>query len=615
MANQDFSTGRKSPGRGTEGTGPPANIVPAVEPHKATNFAPVSATTEITITSAGRLQTASTVPVTPVTFIPPGHPGNFKTHSTDEANAGTVPCMLQVDPGILGGIILWFSGNDAPTVDIGTLLPEWKDVEDGAPVALAGVVVPGEEDYPFPSVSYDDMPLSHYTHDFCFPVQPEITNDGRYGRLLGRTPVLTLAQNLIWVEWECGLGASNDGNPLKAPNTAGNSGGFYSAGHTRRQTIWNWPTVGDYVYVVGRWIWDRGHSPRTEIHPPRLVAIQRASPSLIHTSLGIEPGPDRLTTRIDIFASGDGGALMNNRQGVPAFVHRVPMNDRDYGFTVTHPLPKPADAASLTWSEQKRPGDTFPGPLEIVRPTVGFPPGTQLPPDLQPQVGITIPWRTRGAPVDAVLARTVYLAWDQGSGVPAGYPARRYTVTLNALHVNSSEDLGDGEYRCFAAVDGDYIFLNELPGDDDILNDGLGDTGDDQTWGIGRTFDITIPIGGTFRVHAGGWEADGVNDLFGRLIDPSPRCDQPTKDWFNNNLFSLGVVTNGGLDDPIGQINTIWRLDAATGQLHLDGNPSIPGIGAHADNSTGPIAHDVSDTNPNNAFTLHYTIEEAQKPF
>ena len=174
---------------------------------------------------------------------------------------------------------------------------------------------------------------------------------------------------------------------------------------------------------------------------------------------------------------------------------------------------------------------------------------------------------------------------------------------------------GDGEYRCFAAVDGDYIFLNELPGPNDILNDGLGDTGDDQTWGIGRTFDITVPIGGAFRVHAGGWEADGVNDLFGRLIDPSPRCDQPTKDWFNDNLFSFDVVRNGGLDDPIGQINTIWRLDATTGQLHLDGNPSILGIGEHRDNSAGPIARDVSDTNPNNAFTLHYTIQEAQKPF
>jgi hypothetical protein len=540
--------------------------------------------------------------------------GSFRTHTTDEANAGTVQCMFQSDPDLLGDIILWLTGNDAPIFDIGILLPEWKDVEDGTPVELAGLVVTGEEKYPFPSVSFEDMPLSHYTHDYCFAVQPDPTPDGRFERLLARTPQGAPAQQSIWVEWECGLAASNDGNPLRGANTRGNSGGFYSAGHGRRQLIWNWPTVGDHVYVLGRWIWDRGHAPKTEVHPPRLVAVQRANPSLVHTSIGIDPGPDRLMTRVDIFASGDGGALMNNRPGVPAFVQRVPMNDRDYRFMATHPLPKPTDNAQITFFEQRHPGDTFPGNLEIANVIVAFPPGQPPPPNLQPQVAINIPWQTRNAPVDAVVARTVFVAWDQGSGVPVGYPARRYTVTLNDLRVNSSEDLGDGEYRCFAAVDADYLFLNELPGDDDILNDGLGNTGDDETWGIGRSFDITVPLGGTFRVHAGGWEADGVNDLFGKLIDPSPRCDQPTKDWFNDNLFSTGVAVNGGRDDPIGQINTVWRVDATTGQLHLDGNPSVLGIGEHRDSSSGFTVSDISDTNPNNAFTLHYTIQETQRP-
>ncbi len=39
---------------------------------------------------------------------------------------------------------------DNPIIDIGILLPEWEDVKDASPVQLAGVVVPGEEDYPFP---------------------------------------------------------------------------------------------------------------------------------------------------------------------------------------------------------------------------------------------------------------------------------------------------------------------------------------------------------------------------------------------------------------------------------------------------------------------------------
>src|SRR6266566_7327196 len=46
--------------------------------------------------------------------------------------------------------------------------------------------------------------------------------------------------------------------------------------HQRREVIWNWPTLSDRVHVEGLWIWDRGHPPAdTEIHSPRLVAIQR----------------------------------------------------------------------------------------------------------------------------------------------------------------------------------------------------------------------------------------------------------------------------------------------------------------------------------------------------
>jgi hypothetical protein len=553
-----------------------------------------------------------------VVFHPPVNGGAaIKTHSTDEANADTVECFLDVNPGVLGYLVLWITGNEAPRVDIGTLLPEWKDVEDGRPAELAGTVVAikGDEDYPFPAVSYNDMPISHYSHDFCFAVQPDPTPDRRYDRLLARTPQGAYAQQTIWVEWECGLGASNDDNPLQGDNTAGRSGGFYTAGHGRRDVIWNWPTLGDHVYVVGRWIWDRGHSPRTEIHPPRLVAIQRANPALVQTTAGIDPGPDLLTTRIDIFASGDGGALTNNRRGVPGFVQRVPMNDRNYTFIASHPVPAPTGTASppqLTFWEFKHPGDTFPGPLQIKNVTLTPAQGGagQLALDVIPEVSVTVPWRTRRAPADAVLARTVYLAWNQGTGgVAGGYGARRYTVTLTDVRVNASEDYGDGEYRVFAAVDADYLFLNELPRDGNILDGGLGDTGDNQTWGIGKTFDVVVPPGGAFRVHAGGWEADGVNDLFGKLVDPAPRCDQATKDWFNDNLFNFGVASSGGLDDPIGQINDVWRLDPATLTLHLDGNPGIPGAGTHLTDSTGPVASDISDTNPDKAFTLHYKIK------
>ena len=74
-------------------------------------------------------------------------------------------------------------------------------------------------------------------------------------------------------------------NPLVEPNKHGNSGGFFSAGHRNRDIIWNWPSVDDRVHIVGNWVWDRGHSENgalTEIHPARLISIQRNLPSLIY---------------------------------------------------------------------------------------------------------------------------------------------------------------------------------------------------------------------------------------------------------------------------------------------------------------------------------------------
>ena len=65
--------------------------------------------------------------------------------------------------------------------------------------------------------------------------------------------------------------------------------------------LWTNPTVGDRVYVVGRWILDAGHpesGDRTEVHPPRLVATMRQRPSV---SFGAS------AAQVDIYVSGHGG--------------------------------------------------------------------------------------------------------------------------------------------------------------------------------------------------------------------------------------------------------------------------------------------------------------------
>jgi hypothetical protein len=69
------------------------------------------------------------------------------------------------------------------------------------------------------------------------------------------------------------------------------------------------PTVGDRVYIVGRWILDSGHpeeGARTEIHPPRLIATMRNNHTAVPFILDL---PDILTraSQVDIYVSGNGG--------------------------------------------------------------------------------------------------------------------------------------------------------------------------------------------------------------------------------------------------------------------------------------------------------------------
>ena len=60
-----------------------------------------------------------------------------------------------------------------------------------------------------------------------------------------------IRQEHMEVEWESGVGADNNSNPCHTANEAGNSCGFFSAGHRRRELFWHWPTVGDHVHVEG----------------------------------------------------------------------------------------------------------------------------------------------------------------------------------------------------------------------------------------------------------------------------------------------------------------------------------------------------------------------------
>ena len=588
------------------------------------------------------LGTAVAASCTLLVLVSLASPLSATQHLSWEAEEGHPCCVIQAK----------YFGIPLAPEELGRTFPEWeaveRDTEDAghtSSVILEGTVTtPQSDENEEGHVSFEDTPFGHYTHDMTFKVRP----DSSYLYLLGirmlnhiigeREPCFlnaaetcpgpfpdsaacynlgrddiprvpncvfnewTQDDGRIEVEWESGLGADNDDNPCHSDNEAGNSCGFFSAGHRRRDIIWNWPTVGDHVHVEGRWVWDRGHPPAvTEIHPPRLVATQRQLPAMLYLA-----GPDNgfvLATREDVFASGDGGALNNNRtaktnhdNAVPWYVRRVRMSDRDYTFKITHPLPPPRSSARLNWGYDTRTGDTFQNEPIITQDTETGPHGVV---HLLPSVTVTIPWLSRHAPDTDVFARTIYVWWGTDNslddlttthGVAADYHPRLFKVTLGQFSLNQGahnvlEHGGDMELRVFVEAGGNWLFVNELVSDDEagnILEEGVGDSGPEAKWNIvdrrsaPEAFTIVLPPGPppspelrrpypSFRVHVGGWEADGVNASFGKLLNPNIPCGCEFQDQFNALFGANNFVY--GRDDPIGELNRIFDCESLGAEL------------------------------------------------
>ncbi|MBL4754449.1 MAG: hypothetical protein JKY52_12755 [Flavobacteriales bacterium] len=465
-----------------------------------------------------------------------------------ESNKGFTPCPDTVFKFLFARKV----------VDLNLILPAWLPVLGYDVVTeLEGQIIPKPGSKSIDThVSPSDFPFHHYTHDVSFNVKPDSTKDNRFTNLLAnrvhfdektKEPIDTVMMPYVHCEWETGLGAFNDGNPCSELNNAGNSAGFYTAGHQRRDRIWNWPTLGDWVHIEGLWLWDRGHPPaRTEIHPARLVALRRKLPAKISV-----PGDKEVfATKIDIYANGDGGALNNNRMDAPAFVHKVKMGDKDYKFRVQHMLPKPSPNAVLKYVIKKQKGDSFKGKMEIrVYPNGGARIKNAF-------VEVHIPWK--GKSDTWVFARTIYTYWDEDNGIPDDYKIDTYKVTLKALKFRKMKEVfGKSEFRVFLSVNDEFIFLNEFVDVPNILTDGLGST-KKRNWEINQEFTVHLPAGQDFRVHAGGWEADAVDTKMATLMDPYSPCDVTTKKWVNENLGVVSPLKFAGcLDDHIGEINAM----------------------------------------------------------
>jgi len=448
-------------------------------------------------------------------------------------------------------------------VDLDIMLPAWYPVISYKDITqLEGIVIPKPNSKHIGThVSPSDFPFHHYTHDVTFNVAPDITDDNRYTNLLAnrvfekrinnKIITDTILMDYVHIEWESGLGASNLGNPCTGENIIGKSCGFYSAGHERRDVIWNWPTLGDWVHVEGLWLWDRGHPPaRTEIHPARLVAIRRKLPANLVDKTGA--GTDVYATRIDVFASGDGGALNNNRKGKADYVRAVKMSDKDYSFKVKHILKPPSSNSIMKFKIEKHNGDTYSGLPEFRL----YPKGDGENSDAY--IEVKIPWKSVSD--TAVFARTVYVYWDDGKGIPTELNIHKYKVSIKTLKFRKRKECyKKSNFRIFLGVGGDYLFYNEFIDVDNILTEGIGSTRK-REWEINKEFFVNLPENESFRVHIGGWEVDGIDMIMGSLMDPYSECEPEIKKWIHDKIrIASPFKFNGCLDDHIGELHAIHK--------------------------------------------------------
>ncbi len=454
--------------------------------------------------------------------------------------------------------------------DISLLLPEWRPVVDwGYSAAAEGLVVPYDSFYTGTHVSQEDFSAYHYTHDFGFNIRPDST----YRHLLARRiftgheiehPVGhpdTLIDNNLHVEWESGLAIDAADNPCAEANRRGESCGFFSAGHKRRDIIWNWPSMGDWVHCEGTWIWDRGHPPaRTELHPLRLCATRRAMRALVPRTPG---GTDSVTAiQIDLFASGDGGALSSNRAELPAYGHKIRMSSRDYRFEVPIDL-FPAKATlgaaegrdpQLRYRMETRSGDTFWGSIQVEV--------------LAKSVRITIPWTQQAD--EAVVARTIYCWWDVAGDASILPVAQGYEVHFEKIHFTQRKDvLSRPEKIIWLEAGGQYICLNEFVKGDDIFRDGMARSYR-RDWPIDLSLKVYAMPGQTFRVHVGGWESDGISRAYGDLLDPEMPCTKETKKAIHKHLWpATPFGLHGCLDDLIGEVHDFHAVDTLPAFLQV----------------------------------------------
>lgn len=410
-------------------------------------------------------------------------------------------------------------------IELGLIFPVWQAIDGHQKfTTLEGIVSmqTPENEVRSPHISEEDFPNYHYTHDFCFNVFP----DSAYKSLL----CYFNTENGQWacrkhmhVEWEMGMGNGNKTNPLREEMCKGNSAGFISYGHKRKQSLEHLPAIGDWVHLEGIYVWDRGHPPaKTEIHPIFFMVIKRRIPEIYQ---------QKKSLRIDLFANGDGSAFYNNLPNQPDFVNPVLMNQKDYEVIIE--LPDYLQNTDFDIVIKNQNGHTAPISCTVQKLN-------------SQQVLLTVPWKTQNLENTVKFHQRIYLVPKNTTNLQ---DYEKLVITLLEFKRRKSVDFfRKPQLRVFANIHQNYYFINEWSPSEDILNKGWGKSCK-RKWKFQISDTLWIHKDSLFRVQFSAWEADGVDKVMGELLNQNCDCEYITKKTLTKKLLNLKLFFRGCKDD------------------------------------------------------------------
>jgi hypothetical protein len=263
------------------------------------------------------------------------------------------------DVAAFNGLCAYHAPNAAQVIY--TIYPscKWAQIDPDYPLVQATGILSET------GISNADSPWIHTTHDLLFEVM--------------------VGQPSAWLV----VGGGNAGNLLSAEAESGNFPLAYR------------PVAGDRVTIAGRWIFDCGHNPRTEIHPAAVVASE-------HEEWRADvAGPAQQVKVLQIW--------MN---GAPGVVH-VPLAPFD--MQANFPAPPASQPFTPTIQVVK-------GPADAVRWTIDQ--GTETGSMAKAAVHITPP------DAQGLAYFEVLLGYDVAVALPTARRPVSYTVAFDELAVH-----------------------------------------------------------------------------------------------------------------------------------------------------------------------------------